>query len=161
MVSGSQRPVLIQVLRYCLMGRWLCLELSCLLFILFILFVGQVLPEQKCSYQVVVPGTRTINKAPTLRRQKQYGVLISQFVLDVPYSVQFHHDIIFCLESDSIVMIVVFFSSCTGFLRVDILQFQFQHITCYFLSSCIHGILLFLQTTYERGMTSTRIQFVT
>ena len=48
------------------------------------------------------------------------GVLISRFVLDVPASVQFHHDITFCLESDSI---VVSFSSGTSFLRVDILQF--------------------------------------
>ena len=56
----------------------------------------------------------------------QSGVLISRFVLVVPDSVQFHRSIIFCLESDSIAV------------------------------SCIHGVLLFLSTTYEREM-STRI----
>ena len=80
------------------------------------------------------------------------------FVLEEPDSVRFHHDIIFCLESDSI---VVSFSQGIGKLRVDVLQFWFQHITCDFLSSCIHGVVLFLSKTYERDMTSMRIQFVT
>ena len=56
-------------------------------------------------------------------------VSISRFVVDVPDSVQFHHDIIFCMESNSI---VVSFSSGIGFLRVHMLQFWFQNITCYF-----------------------------
>ena len=87
-----------------------------------------------------------------------WDVLISGFVIEELDSVQFHHDIIFCLESYSI---VVPFSSSTGFLRVDFRQFWFQHITCYFLSSCFHGVLLFLSTSYERELASPRTQFVT
>ena len=71
----------------------------------------------------------------------QWDVSITGFVIEKLDSVLFYHDIIFCLESDSI---VVSFSSSTGFLRVDIRQFWFQHITYYFLSSCFHGVLLFL-----------------
>ena len=49
-----------------------------------------------------------------------WDVSISEFVLEELDSVKFVHDIIFHLESDSI---VVSFSSSTGFLRVDIRQF--------------------------------------
>ena len=48
------------------------------------------------------------------------GRLITGFVIEELDSVQFYHDNIFCLESDSI---VVQFSSSTGFLRVDFRQF--------------------------------------
>ena len=61
----------------------------------------------------------------------QCGVSIFRFVLEEPDSVRFHHGIIFCLESDSI---VVSFLSGTGFLRVDVLQFdsnlRFPFIVC-------------------------------
>ena len=80
---------------------------------------------------------------------RYWDVSISGFVLKELDSVQFYHDIIFCLESDSI---VVSFSSSTGFLRVDIHQFWFQLITCYFFSSCIHGVLFL--SAYEREITS-------
>ena len=86
-----------------------------------------------------------------------WDVTISDFGLKELDFVQFHHDIIFCLESDSIVLS---FLSSTGFLRVDIHQIWFQHITCYFLPSCFHGVLLFLSTTYERELASTRTQIV-
>ena len=92
------------------------------------------------------------------RNRIRWDVSIPGFVIEELDSVQFHHDILFCLESDSI---VVPFSSSTSFLRVDIRQFWFQHITCYFLSSCITGVLLFLSTTYERELVSTRTEFVT
>ena len=87
----------------------------------------------------------------------QWDVSITGFLIEELDSVQFYHDIIFCLESDSI---VVSFSSSTGFLRVDFRQFWFQHITCYFLSSCFHGVLLFLSTTYERELASTRAHLI-
>ena len=64
----------------------------------------------------------------------------SRFVLKEPDSVRFHHDLIVCLESDSI---VVPFSLGTGFLWVEVFQFWFKHITCDFLPSSIHSVLLF------------------
>ena len=67
------------------------------------------------------------------RRLDTMWVSISRFALDELDSVQFHHDIT-CLESDSI---VVSFTSGTGFLRVNVVQFWFQQITCHFLPSCI------------------------
>ena len=54
------------------------------------------------------------------------GVSISGCVLDELDSVQFHHDISFCLELD---YIVLSFSSGTGFLGVDVVQFWYQYIT--------------------------------
>ena len=78
----------------------------------------------------------------------EWDISISGFVLEEQDSVQIHHEIIFCLESDSI---VVSFSSSTGFLRLNIHQFWSQHITCYFLSSCIHGYCCFYrQHTSEK-----------
>ena len=71
------------------------------------------------------------------------GVWISRFVLDVSDSVQFHHDITFCLDSDSI---IVSFSSGTSFLRLEIILFWFQHITWYFLSSCFVVFIDILRT---------------
>ena len=46
-----------------------------------------------------------------------WDISITGFVIQELDSVQFLHDIIFCFESDSI---VVFFSSRTGFLRADV-----------------------------------------
>ena len=86
---------------------------------------------------------------------KECGVSISRFVLEKPDSTRFLHDIIFYLKSGSI---VVSFSLGTAFLRVDVLQFWFQHTTRDFLSSCLYVELLLLSTTYEREMWSTRIQ---
>ena len=72
------------------------------------------------------------------------GFILDLFKIDGPDSVRFHHDVIFC--SDSIVVS----SSGTRKLRVDFVQFWFQHISRYFLSSCIHGVLLFLSTINVR-----------
>ena len=49
-----------------------------------------------------------------------WDVSITGFSIEELDSVQFYHDIIFCLESDSF---VVPFSLSTGFLRVDFRQF--------------------------------------
>ena len=66
-----------------------------------------------------------------------------------------HQGIIFCLESDSI---VVSFTSSTGFLRADIRQFGSNISPA---ESCFHGDLLFLSTTYERELVCMRTQIVT
>ena len=71
---------------------------------------------------------------PKIARGKLSGLSISRFVRDEPDSVWFHHDILFCLESDYILFVL--------FIRYrkiesNVLEFWFQHITCDFLSSCI------------------------
>ena len=83
---------------------------------------------------------------PKITRGKLSGVSISQFVLDEPDFVWFHYDIIFCLESD---YIVVSFSLGTKKLRVLSLNFGSNispAISC-------HRVLFFLLTTYELEIT--------
>ena len=86
-------------------------------------------------------------------RSRQWDVSVSGFVLEELNSVQFHRDIFFYLESDSI---VVSFSSSTGFLRVDIRQFLFQHILFSFLLYSLR-IVVFI----DNLRASTRTRFVT
>ena len=93
---------------------------------------------------LVTPFQKINNHSLTLVSDGMWGSICG-FVLGELDSVQFHLDIIFCLESDSI---VVSFSSSIGFLRVDIRQFWFQHITCY--SFCIHGVFCFSTLTSEK-----------
>ena len=92
-------------------------------------------------------GTTPQTSLVTSPEMLQWDVANTGFAIQELDSVQILQDIIFYLESDSI---VVSFSSSSDFLWVDIRQFWFQHITYYFLSSCSHAVLLFLSTTYDR-----------
>ena len=106
---------------------------QCLSFVMVSMTVRTLVMKVRCTAQVSICWHCTLvtishGFKPWLKYLFQIiwdavdGVSISWFVIDVPDSVQFHHDINFCLKSDSI---VVSFSSGTGFLRVDILQFWF------------------------------------
>ena len=77
------------------------------------------------AQETTFPAKRGFNFSICTRRTRfcpvplwHCGVSIFLFVLDEPDSVRFHHDIIFCLESDSI---VVSFSSGTGFFGEGVL----------------------------------------
>ena len=83
-------------------------------------------------------------KARSYTCTRNSRVPISRFIPEKLDFVRFHHDIISCLESDSIVLS---FSSGTAFLlRVGVLQFWFQHnyhlrfpfISVYMVYCCLY-----------------------